>query len=294
MGLTDDKLIVTMNRLATYDALIKKYIDDICYSETEIDSLLRNKSDTGHTHTVSEISNFPTSLPASDVKSWAKASTKPSYTASEVGAAASNHKQAYVSAECTDYTSDENTMGITPAAVRKAFSLFNPTALPLKHLGYNPISSTTDDTTAKWTALGTGYAYYNINNLLNNQQSQYAQLINFIFCDDVFQIWNCQPSGPTYLRSGNASGWAFADSGYWRKIYDTANKPSASDVGAASSSHNHSASNITSGTLAVTRGGTGATSFARTDYTTIGYRGMRFATSDTNPSSNGTICWTYS
>ena len=34
---------------------------------------------------------YPTTLPASDVSAWAKASTKPSYTASEVGAATSGH-----------------------------------------------------------------------------------------------------------------------------------------------------------------------------------------------------------
>lgn len=38
--------------------------------------------------------------------------------------------------------------------------------------------------------------------------------------------------------------------------------PSASDVGAAAATHNHSASEITSGTLAIARGGTGATSAA--------------------------------
>ena len=44
---------------------------------------------TTHTHTRSEITDFPTSMPASDVSAWAKASTKPTYTASEVGADAS-------------------------------------------------------------------------------------------------------------------------------------------------------------------------------------------------------------
>ena len=34
---------------------------------------------------------YPTTLPASDVSAWAKAKTKPSYTASEVGAATANH-----------------------------------------------------------------------------------------------------------------------------------------------------------------------------------------------------------
>lgn len=39
----------------------------------------------GHTHTKSQITDFPTSMPASDVSAWAKASSKPSYTKSEVG-----------------------------------------------------------------------------------------------------------------------------------------------------------------------------------------------------------------
>jgi hypothetical protein len=38
-----------------------------------------------HTHTKSQITDFPSSMPASDVYAWAKAATKPSYTASEVG-----------------------------------------------------------------------------------------------------------------------------------------------------------------------------------------------------------------
>ncbi|MFT0377397.1 hypothetical protein ACMSEQ_20840, partial [Bacteroides thetaiotaomicron] len=44
-----------------------------------------------HTHKKSEISDFPASMPASDVPAWAKATNKPSYTASEVGASPSNH-----------------------------------------------------------------------------------------------------------------------------------------------------------------------------------------------------------
>ena len=41
-------------------------------------------TDFAHTHTKSQITDFPTSLPASDVKAWAKADTKPSYTGTEV------------------------------------------------------------------------------------------------------------------------------------------------------------------------------------------------------------------
>lgn len=40
-----------------------------------------------HTHTKEDITDFPASMPASDVYAWAKAKNKPTYTASEVGAA---------------------------------------------------------------------------------------------------------------------------------------------------------------------------------------------------------------
>lgn len=41
-----------------------------------------------HTHTKSQITDFPTSMPASDVYSWAKAATKPTYTAAEISGVA--------------------------------------------------------------------------------------------------------------------------------------------------------------------------------------------------------------
>lgn len=49
-------------------------------------SEVKTKANSSHKHTKSEITDFPTSMPASDVKAWAKAEDKPSYTASEVGA----------------------------------------------------------------------------------------------------------------------------------------------------------------------------------------------------------------
>ncbi|MEG1433782.1 pyocin knob domain-containing protein [Eubacterium sp.] len=38
-----------------------------------------------HSHTKSQITDFPSSMPASDVPAWAKATAKPSYTWSEIG-----------------------------------------------------------------------------------------------------------------------------------------------------------------------------------------------------------------
>ena len=51
-----------------------------------------------HSHTKSQITDFPTSMPASDVYAWAKASTKPSYVWSEIG---------------SKPTGDTSTLGIT-------------------------------------------------------------------------------------------------------------------------------------------------------------------------------------
>ena len=47
-----------------------------------------------HTHTRAQITDFPASMPASDVHDWAKAENKPTYTPSEVGAAAASHTHA--------------------------------------------------------------------------------------------------------------------------------------------------------------------------------------------------------
>lgn len=67
----------------------------------------------------------------------------------------------------------------------------------------------------------------------------------------------------------------------------------ASQIGAAASAHKHAAGDITSGTLAVARGGTGVTSVGGTDYTTTRFRGSQLRSADTNPTTNGTINWTY-
>lgn len=100
-------------------------------------------------------------------------------------------------------------------------------------LGTNPITSTTNDTTANWATLGSGYAWYNTTNQLTNQPSQWGFVVSYSQGADIFQIWNSQSGGPTYFRSGNGAGW----NGGWRKVYDTSNITSGTtDLTAGSSS----------------------------------------------------------
>jgi hypothetical protein len=79
------------------------------------------------------------------------------------------------------------------------------------------ITTTANDTTAKWNALGPGYSFYGIAIQLNNQPSTWGFLINYSSRSDVFQLWNVQSSGGLYYRSGNASGWGTN----WKKLIDT-------------------------------------------------------------------------
>lgn len=61
---------------------------------SNVQEQINGKAPSTHKHTVSDISDFPESMPASDVSAWAKADSKPSYTAEEVGAAPSTHNHA--------------------------------------------------------------------------------------------------------------------------------------------------------------------------------------------------------
>ena len=69
-------------------ANIEQKITDLNQSVVNLQDV---KAEKVHTHLVTDITDFPTSLPASDVHDWAKAETKPIYTPSEVGAAPVDH-----------------------------------------------------------------------------------------------------------------------------------------------------------------------------------------------------------
>lgn len=63
------------------------------------------KAEKVHTHLVTDITDFPTSLPASDVYDWAKAETKPTYIYEEVGALSSS---THIPSTLEEMTDDQN------------------------------------------------------------------------------------------------------------------------------------------------------------------------------------------
>lgn len=81
------------------------------------------KADRSHTHVKADITDFPASLPASDVSAWAKAATKPTYTASEVGAATKSHTHAPTDLTAVVPVSKGGTGASSAKAAR--YNLFN-------------------------------------------------------------------------------------------------------------------------------------------------------------------------
>lgn len=98
----------------------------------------------------------------------------------------------------------------------------------LLSIGSNPITSTANDTSAKWGAYGPGaIAFYSTAGYLNNQPQQYGFVMNISTGtgSELHQLWTSQPHGDMYHRGGNNSGWG----GAWKKIVDSSNFTSVLD-----------------------------------------------------------------
>lgn len=93
-------------KVATTDARLSDARAPTAHTQAEatvIDLVddLAGKAPTVHAHVKADVTDFPASMPASDVSAWAKGATKPSYTNAEVGAAATVH--AHVKADISDF-----------------------------------------------------------------------------------------------------------------------------------------------------------------------------------------------
>lgn len=156
-----------------------------------------------------------------------------------------------------------NPHGVTAAQVGARPDTWMPKLHDVAFFGENPVKTTADDTTSRWANLGSGYAWYSAGGLLNDQPAQYGFLLNYVNGSDVFQIWNTQSNGPMYTRSGNASGWGRS----WTKLIDS------STIGSQT---------VNKAKYASGQSSTGAV-----------LRNEALYTSDTTPTANGQINWTY-
>lgn len=86
----------------------------------------------------------------------------------------------------------------------------NVTMEQVAFFGNNPIAAVANDTPVNWNKLGSGYAWYDTGECLNNQPSVYGILVNYAYGSDIFQLWKVQANDSVYVRSGNASGWHMA------------------------------------------------------------------------------------
>jgi hypothetical protein len=110
-------------------------------------------------------------------------------------------------------------------------------------------------------------------------------LTSYTETDPTVPAWAKAASKPTYTASevgADKSGAA-----------DTALASAKTYTDEQINSHIHDAGAITTGILAIERGGTGQTSLADTTYTTARYRASSLHSTTAPPTTNGAIAWQY-
>lgn len=216
-------------------------------------TIWNNKANNSHTHTKSDIKDFPSSLPASDVYSWAKASSKPSYSKSEVGlgnvdntadsaksvkyatsaGSATTASQLMLGSRATTFNWNgqggqpewlfgSNESNITGGSTSNVY-VYNPSNFRVAHanesstLGItaNPTNSNNLDTPLNFAQHSVSAYFITTNGQVTDQPSTYGMLLNVGWPgSDCHQIWMNQPGGRIYQRGGNSAGW----NGSWHRI----------------------------------------------------------------------------
>ncbi|WP_459188666.1 tail fiber domain-containing protein [Parabacteroides sp. APC149_11_2_Y6] len=191
-------------------------------TDTSLPSFIKNKpssfTPSAHKHKKSEITDFPTSMPASDVYDWAKQQNKPSYTASEVGALPSDgianaaiklQTARAINGVAFDGTKDIGINYLYPAPIFANMNLNAITVPGMYYCGANDIASTVVNSP-------TNHAF----SLLVEQHAGFKQTVT-TYDSDTTQI-------KTYSRNYNGQQWTA-----WYRIYTTVDNPIMDDIGDA-------------------------------------------------------------
>lgn len=173
-----------------------------------IKSALDGKSNTGHKHVKADITDFPTSMPASDVSAWAKAATKPSYSKAEVGLG--NVDNTADSAKSVKYAASAgNATKATTANALNVTELKSQNLDDVKTIGlyYGGGSNAVKNKPASVDAFG-----------LEVKKTAYGCVVQ------VLTEGNTNAT-KTWIRQFNSSAWSA-----WGYYFNSAHKPSWSNV----------------------------------------------------------------
>lgn len=265
--------------------------DDRYYTESEINTKLDAKANSSHTHTKAQITDFPTSMPASDVYAWAKAASKPSYTIGEVSGnlAASRISGTISAANLPSYVDD-----VLEYASLSKFPTTGESGKIYTALDTNKIyrwSGSAYVVISETVALGTTHSsagYGDESRAAYNHSTKTSGNPHHVTKTDVGlgNVDNTADSAKSvkYAASAGSAGsvaWAnvsgrpssmpASDVYSWAK---QPNKPSytASEVGAAPASHSHSYLPLSGGTMSgrILRGAGGRCISARNNVIVFG------------------------
>lgn len=173
-----------------------------------VKAALDGKSNTGHKHVKADITDFPTSMPASDVSAWAKAATKPSYNKAEVGLG--NVDNTADSAKSVKYAASAgNATKATTANALNVTELKSQNLDDVKTIGlyYGGESNSVKNKPASVDAFG-----------LEVKKTAGGYVVQ------VLTEGNTNAT-KTWIRQFNSSAWSA-----WGYYFDSAHKPSWSDV----------------------------------------------------------------
>lgn len=173
-----------------------------------VKAALDGKSNTGHKHVKADITDFPTSMPASDVSAWAKAATKPSYNKAEVGLG--NVDNTADSAKSVKYAASAgNATKATTANALNVTELKSQNLDDVKTIGlyYGGGSNSVKNKPASIDAFG-----------LEVKKTASGYVVQ------VLTEGNTNAT-KTWIRQFNSSAWSA-----WGYYFDSAHKPSWSDV----------------------------------------------------------------